>query len=128
MRFASPTDVAAVHAIFAVSRPNFPVANEYLVHRTGLSLRVIRDAIAKLVQAGMPIISNRKRAYVLCTDPAVLFREMRSLRSHSRETELRAHGLRDYLVRTGYATGIDEEDYEAEMFGEMAPFSDSTRD
>lgn len=96
--YSNAADVVTIRDLFISVPANTPISTEHLMERSGLDLRGVRDVISQLVRSGVPIISTRDGSYVLCTDRAVLARELARLRSQSQQIALRADGLATYLL------------------------------
>ena len=119
----SPLLVATLLNIFTITPANVPVPDSVLVERTGEDLRYVRAGIKTLIeQHGLPIVSNRKHAYVLSTKAGYLLAEVERLRSQARRTDRRADALVDYVNRIGQlpAGYLDTDDDEIEQTDDMS--------
>jgi hypothetical protein len=86
---------------------NTTVRKEELVERVGKPIRVVRDAIARLVIEGVPIIPDRENGgYRFSNEPILIVSEIRRLASHCRQIRRRYEGLANYLTRIGVTSDI----------------------
>lgn len=101
-RFADEAEITLVREVFICLPLNTTISTAELVERTGLDLRVVRDAIAQIIQTGIPIVPNRSDGgYLVTTDIDLLIPEVLRLESHASNIRLRADGLREAAKKLG---------------------------
>lgn len=113
-RFASTDVVRAVLDIFTVTPLDTTIPIPELVEKVVKPERVIRDAVARLVEQGVPIIPDRDGGgYKVTSDQTLIIAEVRRLRSQALKMTMRANALDSHLLRVLLSS---DKDWEADGF------------